>query len=215
MLYAQQVHQVVEVQRIPSEESINKYRQNPAFDYAEKAHGPTLWERILRAIIRFFRIKPDSYAETFLTRDIWYILFVIVLAATIYTFFKSEIHGLFYKSPSATVEMHVLEEDIHSLNFDTQINDAVQKKNFRYAIRLYYLQNLKELNDRGLISWKGHKTNYDYLQELNGKPLFNSFSGITQLFNWIWYGDFSLSEEEFGQFKTEFIQFSNQLKTRA
>lgn len=197
--------------RIPAEKSIENFRQDPDFDYREKAQGATLWQRFLRWLASFLNIKPGTYADTFLSRDLWYILFAAVLILTVYTFFKSDIQGLFYKTSSQQIKMQVLEEDINTLNFDSLIEDAVKNQNYRYAIRLSYLKNLKELHDKGLIDWKVYKTNLDYLQELKGRKMYDAFSAITQLFNWIWYGDISLSEAEYRQFKTEFVQFSNQL----
>jgi hypothetical protein len=215
MLWAAPQNAAVPDQRLPAKSSIEKFQKDPAFNYQEAPHGDTFWDKFIRWLRSLFHVKQGSYGGTFLNRDLWYILFAAVIIALIYTFFKSEIKGLFYRSSAANVEMHVLEEDINTLNFDELINDAVKKQNYRYAIRLNYLKNLKELNDNGLIDWKANKTNLDYVKELSGKSIYKSFSGITQLFNWIWYGDFSLTEEEYSQFKTEFVQFSHQLRAKA
>ncbi|MGZ5245243.1 MAG: hypothetical protein ACXWD4_15085, partial [Bacteroidia bacterium] len=124
MLLAAQDSTVYSTPRLPSQSSIEKFQQDPEFDYREKPQGDTPWHKFLRWLKSIFNINPGTYANTFLNRDLWYILFAVVIIAVIYTFFKSDIQGLFYKSSPALVEMQVLEEDINTLNFDGLIDEA-------------------------------------------------------------------------------------------
>lgn len=214
ILHAQTIEEIKTV-RIPTQQDIEKYRNDPAFNYKVAPQGDSLWTKLMRYLRNAFRIDEGSFADEFLTQYLWYILFVLLIGFLIYTIFRSDIKSIFYRSSSSKMQMQVLEEDINEIDFIKMISDAVNSSNYRYAIRLYYLKNLKELNDKGLIIWKSNKTNQDYLQELSGKNIHNNFASITRLFNWIWYGDFPLSEQDFSEMKSEFVQFSSQINTNS
>ena len=57
-------------------------------------------------------------------------------------------------------------ENIHEVDFATRLAEAEAAGNCRLAVRLGYLQLLKQLTDRGLIHWQPDKTNHAYLAEL-------------------------------------------------
>src|SRR5690606_20168955 len=54
-------------------------------------------------------------------------------------------------------------EDIEAIDVETALERAIKEGNFRLAVRLYYLDLLKRLNETGVIVWKKDKTNRDYL----------------------------------------------------
>ena len=103
--------------------------------------------------------------------------------------------------------MQITTPNIHELNFDQLIAEAIEKRYFRRAVRLFYLKSLKSMTDKNLIDWRPYKTNYDYQLELNKTPLEEPFSELTYLFNHVWYGNFELNEELFGDAKRQFLEF--------
>jgi len=94
--------------------------------------------------------------------------------------------------PRAPDPAHV--EDIHELEIDKLLDDAVGSGNHRLAIRIYYLGLLQALDERGFIHWKKDKTNRDYLAELFSKNrYYNEVKRLTLAYEEVWYGDHQLS----------------------
>jgi hypothetical protein len=50
------------------------------------------------------------------------------------------------------------------------------------------------------------------VQELANKELVPSFRSLTSLFEYIYYGDFKVTQADFEQAKSAFIQFEEKLK---
>ncbi|MFT6964758.1 MAG: hypothetical protein ACJAWV_004500 [Flammeovirgaceae bacterium] len=100
-----------------------------------------------------------------------------------------------------------MEEDIHEIDFNTRIAQAVESQNFREAIRLHYLKNLKILSDQNLIDWKINKTNHDYEVEIRDNSIKAPFSRITYLYDNICYGDFPIDSESYSRFVEDFEVF--------
>jgi hypothetical protein len=103
-------------------------------------------------------------------------------------------------------------EDIHALNFDAALAEAESAGNYRLAVRLGYLQVLKQLTDLGLIRWQPDKTNHDYLYELPTGPLATAFRQVTQQFEYVWYGEHDdLTPEHYAQAQATRKAFLQQL----
>ena len=103
------------------------------------------------------------------------------------------------------------EENIHTIDFNEAIQQAVDDKNYRLAVRLLYLQSLKILADKGTIDWRIDKTNYAYGQELAGQPFQQSFLTLTREFEYNWYGNRAASPKEFESIRQTFSDFNRQL----
>jgi hypothetical protein len=103
------------------------------------------------------------------------------------------------------------QEDIHQIDFNLEIRQAIEQKNFRLAIRLLYLQSLKKLSDNGLISWHPNKTNFTYWQELNGTNYQKLFFELTDRFEYSWYGNRFPTENEFVGLKEIFIELDSKM----
>jgi hypothetical protein len=66
---------------------------------------------------------------------------------------------------------------------------AVGEGNFRLAIRLSYLSNLRLLIDRQLVKPSPEKTNKEYARELQSASLAPLFRQITRVYETVWYGE--------------------------
>jgi hypothetical protein len=204
---------VIQQYRLPSAKTIEKIKSNEDFIYREEARGRSLWQMFTDWLKSLFDVKEGSFMDDFLSKYIWYILIVAVFGFIIYKLFRSEITGLFYRNMNrVNINVSELEENIHEIDFDKQINESVTNKNYRYALRLYYLKSLKTLSDNGLIHWEKDKTNKDFISELSGSDFHPLFEQITTQFNRIWYGDFPVDEVAFEEAKNQFNNFNSRLK---
>lgn len=204
--------------RKPSAEAMERFLSNDDFNYDREPRDPeTLLQKILRWFYSIFRkLFPSTESEV----TFWTWLFrAIAAAALVYVVLKlvqSDIRSLFFpgaeRKGSGFTE---IDEDIHEMNFDTLIDEAVSVANYRRAVRLLYLRSLKELTDRGAIEWKRNKTNHDYLLELRDSPLRVPFADATWLFEYVWYGNLPVSEPVFRNIRETFVGLSSTITRRS
>lgn len=92
---------------------------------------------------------------------------------------------------------HVV-EDIETLDAAALLQDAIRQRDFKLAIRLYYLGLLKLLNEKGLIHWKKDKTNREYLAELfTRNAFFDDVRRLTVFYESVWYGEHDVKDDTF------------------
>jgi Domain of unknown function (DUF4129) len=105
-------------------------------------------------------------------------------------------------------------EDIHGLDFEALLTTAETAGNYRLAVRLGYLQVLKQLTDQGLIRWQPDKTNHDYLFELPAGPLPDAFRELTRQFDYVWYGELDdLTPAHYAQARATRLAFQQLLSS--
>ncbi len=137
-----------------------------------------------------------------------YILIAAVIIAIVLLVLKNDIRAVFYgKSASVAIDFKEFNEDIHKINFDELIADAINKMDYRKAVRLHFLKLLKELTDKNLISWQIDKTNNDYSMELSNSKFSSKFKELALMYEYIWYGDFQLDENNFKSSINKFKEF--------
>jgi len=211
------------VQQI-SDEDVQVYKEDPKFDYEIVEAELTWWENFKtwlgNLLLQFFEWlfgveKATGYLSMFF-RLIPYILLGILLFLLIKFFLKVNSRALLHTKDNETVatlsqEEHIIKhEDINEL-----IQNAVKEKNYRLAIRYYYLLILRQMSEKGLIDWEMQKTNDDYSNELKKKELKVPFGHITRLYDYIWYGDFPISEANYRRAENTFASLRKTLENHA
>jgi hypothetical protein len=180
-------------------------------DYRYDRIGPApkgLWERFTdwfwRKIAELFTSKGGALGFKIFE----YALIIAAIVIIVMLILKNDVRALFYgKSAAVTIDFSEFEEDIHKINFDELITDAISKKDFRKAVRLHFLKLLKELTDNNLITWQIDKTNNDYSIELAKSKYSHGFRELTLLYEYIWYGDFKIDETGFAAMLRKFKEF--------
>ncbi|QHT69880.1 DUF4129 domain-containing protein [Rhodocytophaga rosea] len=196
-------------------EKLQKYLNDEDFKYDRefKPEAPNLWQRFKIWLLTKI-LQALSNEQTF---NFWkwaiYILCGLVILYVILKLTKTNVRGLFFgQAQSGKMAFSETQENIHELNFEKLIAEAIAAQQYGKAIRLFYLKILKELTDRKLIDWRINKTNYDYVRELGAKDLAPSFRNLTFLFEYIYYGDFPITQTDFEQAQSAFKNFEEQLK---
>lgn len=114
-------------------------------------------------------------------------------------------NNLFYsKSKKITPAGTVDDLDISDENIDQKITEAINLGNLRLATRLLYIKSLKLLDSRGLIRFHPQATNYDYLKQVRQHRISGDFGWVTKIYEYVWYGEFTLSEQQFQIVKNRF-----------
>ncbi|MDO8970198.1 MAG: DUF4129 domain-containing protein [Saprospiraceae bacterium] len=92
-----------------------------------------------------------------------------------------------------------LDEYIHETDLEKFLREALNASNWPLAVRLYFLQIIKQLSEREAIVWSKEKTNRDYLREMRGHVSGAQFREATREYERVWYGNQPVSAEEFAQ----------------
>lgn len=140
-----------------------------------------------------------------------YVLIAVIVALIIFAISRLAGLDLFMlarKSKVVDVPYAEALENIHEIDFNSEIDKAVFEGNFRLAVRLLYLRSLKLLSDQGLINWQPEKTNQAYIDELVDLERKAAFKLLTLRFEYIWYGDFRIDRENFNLLKSSFERFN-------
>ena len=81
-------------------------------------------------------------------------------------------------------------EDIAEVNVEQLLADALEREDFREAVRFRYVLALQRLDARGAIRWRRHKTNREYVREARAwEGVAQPFAEATRLFDFVWYGE--------------------------
>lgn len=176
---------------------------------APKTPWERFWDWVERKIDEVF--SSEGFSNFW---DVFqYVLIVAAIGLIIWLLMKNDVRGLFYgKSVSTDIGFKEVSENIHEIDFDKLIEEAVARKDFRRAVRLYFLRVLKVLSDKELIAWKADKTNYDYYLELRESRYQGPFKELSFLYEYIWYGDFGITEDVYKGASEKFKEFNNQVK---
>lgn len=97
-------------------------------------------------------------------------------------------------------------DDVAEQDIDVLLKRALALKDFRGAIRLYYIRLLKHLHNTNYISWKRDKTNRDYASELMPTTFVHDFRKITLAYEIAWYGERTPSYHEFELLQKNFVE---------
>jgi len=107
----------------------------------------------------------------------------------------------------AEAEMNIDKSDLNYL-----LQQALDHKEYKLALRIYYLIIIKELNTKGLIKYKKDKTNYTYLLEMQPNKNYGSFKNLTRIYEYFWYGDKELTASKFEPITQVMQSFVTQIK---
>lgn len=143
----------------------------------------------------------------------------IILYATLAIFLGLVVYYLFVHTNLSdkgkkvnTNETEVAPSEISKTELELMLEKALSEQNFRLAIRIYFIFILKELSNKKWITWKKDKTNYHYLTEMRTKKLFPLFNESVRIYELVWYGDYSINEEDYSTLEPKLKAFLNALE---
>lgn len=154
-----------------------------------------------------------------LAKGIFWVFIVGIFIFVVFQLMKVNFKSLFKKrSDKAKViavdKIEEAEEDIHKMEFEDLVQQAIDQGRFRVAVRLLYLRTLRLLSEQSLIQWRHEKTNHEYLRELSDASLRPLFGDVTLIFEYTWYGEVPVDKDEFNLARASFLQFEQTLRTK-
>ncbi|NML67761.1 DUF4129 domain-containing protein [Hymenobacter sp. RP-2-7] len=192
-------------------------RARPELTYRDVSAEPES-EGLLARLVRWLAALLGRTPRTKSGRVAWNIVFygltsgVLVFAAL--KLRQLGVARLFGRSARAGgLGYSVGGEDIHALDFGAALAAAEAAGQLRLAVRLGYLQLLKQLTDQHLIDWQPDKTNQAYGRELAAaRPdLRPAFAELTRQFEYVWYGEWPLGAASYPPLRAQQQQLGRML----
>jgi len=201
--------------------TVSNYQKDSNFDYTEnKEEEEGWWAQFKNWVNKIWHqfwnwLLGDYQANgflAFLIQSLPYLIVAGIIAFIVWLFFKLNPGARLLKSKESP-EMFFTEEEeiIKTKDIKKLIQKALEKKDYRLAVRYYYLFILKKLREAHIIEYEFDKTNNDYISEINEESINHGFVKATNLYDYIWYGNFSVSEAEYSKASQTFVQLENKI----
>lgn len=196
-----------------SEEKINNFKEDPAFDYSEAAEKDNWWTNFKRWIRlqwnRFLNWLFGDFEAPLLLAiflDILpYLLLGLLLVFILYLFSRLDTGDYFFgKKRQGELIFDEEEKIIRSRDIKKLIAKAVEKENYRLAVRYHFLYVLQQLSRMEIVTYDNSKTDEDYLSEIKEAKLREHFKKISRIYDFVWYGNFATTAEDYDRIKIEF-----------
>ena len=191
----------------------SKYKSD-SYNYQPKLENKqlTAWERFKKKVANFFDrlFSFSNNGKVFSNFEIiMKIIGFAIIGFVVFMIVKLIVNkegGWAFTRNTKKINVGIMdEENIHFINFKETISNAKSKNEYRIATRYYYLWLLKSLSDRTIIDWDIEKTNTDYLFEIKNAGLKKEFEFLSYIYDYCWYGEFELTQEDFAKAETHFI----------
>lgn len=203
---------------------LEEYRQLKDFDYLTEIEKDSWWTRFKKWLdMKYQQFMDWLFGEykanailALLLKLLPYLIIAGILALIVWLFIRLNPGASFLVEPQEPrVNFNEEEEIIHKADISGLIDEAIANRDYRLAIRYYYLRLLKQLDSHGFIQYEFQKTNAEYLIEIKEEDLQSSVKKIIRLYNFIWYGNFPVSAEDFNRVQENFRSINVSLNSKS
>lgn len=203
------------------EEKISEYKNDKAFSYLNEEISDNWWSRFKEWLsMRYHQIIHWLFGDyeagsilSFFLQLLPYLLIMAIIAFGVWLFIRLNPGNYLLATPQEPqVFLSDEEKIIKTENIQELIDRAIKAEDYRLAVRFYYLQLLKLLNQKELIAYEFQKTDTEYLNELEQENFKQNFKKILRIYDFIWYGSFPISSEDFVKTQRNFEDFKTSLK---
>lgn len=182
-----------------------------AYDRRPVNKETNLFARVLRKIRSWWMTLFSDSTPLWINIVVFGSMLLALVGLLLYIF-EVDVRNIFGRSAKQiAMDFEEMPTDIHALDFDNLVHTAVNKGNYRRAVRLLYLESLKTLSNRSWIDWQINKTNHDYQLELSNTNVALPFEDLTLHYEYVWYGDFPIDEERYQRIEQVFRNFQQRL----
>ena len=202
------------------QETIDDLKNDDEFDYTELEPSENWYTKFKRWLSRMWHRFWQWLIGDYEASPFWSV-FIQILPYIIVAFIVGFIIWLFYKlNPGAKIlrskespEVFFTEEEeiIKTKDIKKLITKALEAKDYRLAVRYYYLFILKRLSSAEFIDYEFDKTNSDYSKELSRKEVASDFNKVTNLYDYIWYGNFDVTADDYKKAERTFRHLESQI----
>lgn len=187
-----------------------KLKKDKIFEYANDS---AYWKEVQ------VRRKRSSGSDTgfwgafykfFALREVRIIMYILLGILFLWVIYRVIIQNNLYVFSRANKQRKPDEEeeaDVESEDIEEKISKAIAAGNYRAAVRFLYIKTLQLLNNKGWIRYHAQATNHEYILQMSNNKLSNEFNFLTGVYDYVWYGEFELSGDQFGRVQHVFNNF--------
>ena len=200
--------------------TIEKFKNDKNFNYTDQINADSWWSQfktwLWNVWLKFWHWLAGDFETggfiSFLVYLLPYLFIFALVAFAIWLFYRLNPGASFFKSgEKSEVFFSEDEEIIKRKNIPELIKKAVKNKNYRLAVRYNYLLILKKLTDAELINYAVDKTNSEYFAEIASEKINSRFQKVTSIYEFIWYGNFSVTHNDYLKAQKTFNVLENQI----
>lgn len=188
-----------------------KYKSGE-FQYEVKVSEKNAWDRFKEWLAYWFKklfglsnMDVSSKYVEYTLKTIAALIVAYVIYLIVKIILNKEGQWVFGKSTTRKIYTdEEIEKNLIYVDFEKLIQETLSNGDNRLVVRYYYLWLLKRLAEKNIIDWHTEKTNSDYLYEIQSADLKTDFHYLSYLYNYIWYGEFEMSEQTFLHAKNAF-----------
>lgn len=200
-------------------EAIDNFKNDPDYNYLEIEPEETWLTRLRRKLSEiwnsFIRSLTGGAEATGVLASLLallpYVMIGALLGVLIWVFLKIDNARAIVQTHSKGVYIGDDEEILKNEDILSLIDPALQDKNYRLAVRYYYLLTLQKLSGKELIDWQVQKTNHEYIYEIKNNNLRKQFGQLTDVYDYIWYGNFEVDEPAFAKAQLAFNKINSEI----
>lgn len=149
-------------------------------------------------------------------RTIMWVIIICCFVAIIVLYLASDRVGLFRRRSHQITQDETGESDIpgdiFEINYDKEIDKAQTSGNYRLAVRLQFLKLLRTMAEKQIIQYAPARTNFDYLAQLHKSNWYHDFFRLTRHYEYVWYGQFPIGQQQYNQVSNEYRQTLEKLR---
>lgn len=206
-------YQEPEFRQVP-DSAVRSLQNSKEFAYA---NDPKAWEREPQPKVQRSNRKGfwDYFYQFFSVKTIrkfTYGLLIVFFLFIIYRIIVVNKLFLFHTFRKTKLAPELEEAgDITATDLDERIAQTVTAGDHRMAVRYMYLKALQLLSEKQWIRYHADGTNYEYVNQMSGRKLANEFGFLTRVYDYVWYGEFAITGEQFETVHKNFSHFYNAL----
>jgi len=208
------------VNRSFDSEKIEEYRSKEEYDYF-KRKVPVEEEQEQNSSSSSSYSHNSYSSGSDLSGVAWVIIIIILIALLVIIVMialnadgRSSARSEVIRANTQEIEEELDEEEIDRNDFDSLIQKAKNKGNFRLAIRLMFLKSLQILDEKKLIKYKKNKTNYEYTFEIKNQKVQGLFQEASDTFSWVWYGSQDLDTNSYNELEPNFNRLIDSIEKK-
>jgi hypothetical protein len=182
---------------------VSGFKTGKGYEYA---NDPAYWKKPAKP-------KEDSwniYDKVF-NPALWQLIGYAFLGAIfIFVLYRLIANAIYYRKGKRTEQFIDLSDDVMKLDegsLKSLLKELLAEGKYREAIRTHYLLTLLSLERSGLIKFDSNATNHDYAHQLKDHRAYTAFSFLTRIYEYAWYGDMTLSQQDYTFAEKRFADF--------
>lgn len=193
--------------RVPSGRTLGSYRVDRNFIYDDRPEiqkpEASFWKWVKEQLQKLLRTRVMGYVF----KNMNYVIIGIAALIVILVLRKLHLGGVIAKRDKTARAFPGEQEDDQNIDPDLMISEAIRNKDYRTAVRYYYIRSLSQLAGKEMIEWHVNKTNSQYIKELKAPEIKKPFERLTILFEKACYGAAALEEAHFEEARNSFETF--------